>query len=242
LLLQNANETVQGRIFSVLFSDYYLGSMVAMNDPRLPLIARGTPSTNSDQVLTTFIGAVNGNGTTTMGRTANAYITPLSWYPANPFQVLTFAEAKFIEAEALFLEAGGTATSTGAPAAARTALVDAIRANMSKMGIPNATTDTYVLQIPTAENMRLSTIMMEKFKTLFLNPEIWVDMRRYDYNTSVFPNLRLPLGHNPELGGRWIQRAIYPTSEQTRNAQAFRANWTGTNAAFAAEKMWRDRP
>ncbi|TAE28214.1 MAG: SusD/RagB family nutrient-binding outer membrane lipoprotein [Candidatus Kapaibacterium sp.] len=242
LLLQNANETVQGRIFTILFSDYYMSSMVAMNDPRLPLIARGTPTTNSDQLLTSFIGAVNGNGTTTMGRTANAYITPLSWYPSNPLQILTFAESKFIEAEALFLEAGGTPTSLGAPAAARTALVDGIRANMTKMGIAATTVDTYLRQIPSADSVRLSTIMMEKFKTIFLNPEVWVDMRRYDYNASVFPNLRLPLGHNPDLQGRWIQRAIYPTSEQTRNAQAFRANWTGTNAAYAAEKMWRDRP
>jgi len=65
----------------------------------------------------------------------------------------------------------------------------------------------------------MELIMKEKFKALFLNPEIFNDLRRYDFNSQIFKDLELPIDHNPELNGQWIQRAVYPSSEFSRNEE-----------------------
>jgi hypothetical protein len=148
---------------------------------------------------------------------------------------------KFIEAEARFLAAGGTRTSVGVSPEVRQAVIDGVRANMTKMGVATAAIDTYVQALPAASAMKLSDIMGEKYKVLFLHPETWTDIRRYDYSPDVYTNLALPANHNPDLRGRPIQRGIYPTSEQTLNRTVFAANWQ-SRADFFADKMWRDRP
>ncbi len=234
-ILNLATETTGGRIYTVLWSNYLIGAMNANGDPRLSRIAGGAVG----QTLTTFVGAINGLGQPGPNG-ANAYITPTSWYAANPIQIMTFAETKFIEAEARFLANGGNATSTGTTPEARAALIDAVTANLTKMGVPSSSVATYTAQIPAAANLRLSNIMTEKFRAMLLNAEIWTDMRRWGYNPAIFTGLALPMNHNPELGGRWIQRAIYPQSEITRNSSTFGQNWQ-TAATYPAEPMWRDR-
>lgn len=235
-ILNLANETTIGRIYTVLWSNYLIGAMNANNDPRLSRIAGGA----TGQTLTTFVGAINGLGQPGPNG-ANAYITPTSWYAANPIQIMTFTETKFIEAEARFLAGGGNATSTGTTAEARTALIDAITANMTKMGIPASSIATYTAQIPPAANLRLSNIMLEKHRAMLLNAEVWTDMRRWAYNPAIYTGLTLPMNHNPDLAGRWIQRAIYPLSEVTRNPTTFAQNWQSV-ATFPSQPMWRDRP
>ena len=59
--------------------------------------------------------------------------------------------------------------------------------------------------------------MREKNIATFLNPEAFVDLRRYDFDPDVFVGLELPENHNEELNGNWVRRAQYPSSEQTRN-------------------------
>jgi hypothetical protein len=233
---QQANEVTIGRIFVgiVAVAEYYITRLGA-SDPRLPLLMRS----DRDVPLTTYIGIRSGAGAAATG--ANAYISPSTWYASNPIQIMNYAEVKFLEAEARFIAAGGTRTSSGAPMEARQALVDAVRANLTKLGVPAAAIDTYLQTIPAATALRLSDIMGEKYKALFLHPEMWVDVRRYDYSPDVFTGLALPQNHNPDLRGRPIQRGIYPTSEQTRNQAVFAQNWQ-TRPDFLAEKMWRDLP
>lgn len=231
----SANELSIGRIFVIGIADYYVRRALTGSDPRLPLIARS----DRDAVLMTYTGILSGAGAG--ANNANTYITPSTWYAANPVQIMNFAEVKFIEAEARFIAAGGTATSTGAPAEARQAFVDAVRANMTKMGVAAAAIDTYVQALPAASALKLSDIMGEKYKALFLHSETWVDMRRYDYSTNVYTGFAPPANLNPDFRGRLIQKAIYPSSEQTRNLPAFSANWQ-TRSDFATDKMWRDRP
>lgn len=38
---------------------------------------------------------------------------------------------------------------------------------------------------PSVENLTISNIMVEKFKALFMNPEAWTDVRRYNYDANV---------------------------------------------------------
>lgn len=233
-----ANLTVVNSTFTVVLGDYYVRKMSSgsprVPDPRLPIIAG---SSSGGALPLPPAGGVNGAGSGTAGR---GFITPNSWYARNAIQFITFAEQKFIEAEARFLAAGGTETSTGAPTEAHAALVEAVRANMQKYGVAAADITAYIDKLPAAAQVRLSTIMEEKYKALFTHPEVWVDMRRYNYSTNVFTGLALPENHNPEAGGKWIQRPLYPTSEQTRNREAYQANW-GVARDFFTTVMWRDR-
>lgn len=148
-----------------------------------------------------------------------------------PLQMVTFAEAKFIEAEVRVLQNGGKATTD-----AYNAYLDGIRANMTKIGVSAANVNTFTTHPKIAvgiDNLTLTQIITEKYKALFLNPEAWTDLRRYDYSSNILPGLSLPANHNPDLKGRWIQRAAYPSSEISRNSAVATQNFRDLDA-----KMW----
>ncbi|MFN4144764.1 MAG: SusD/RagB family nutrient-binding outer membrane lipoprotein [Runella sp.] len=211
--------------FTITHSAYLInmmnGSGGGILDPRLPLIA-SRPAT-----ATTWVGVTAGRGT---GSGSNVNFSTTTWQSTQtaPIQMCTFAEAKFLEAEARFIANGGNTTSRGTTTAAYAAWQEAIRANMTKLGVSATDANAY-LNNPTinigAANLTLANIMMEKYKTLFLHPEVWNDMRRYDYNTNVYRGLTLPENHSPDLQGRWIQRMSYPSSENSRNTDNVRANF-----------------
>lgn len=148
-----------------------------------------------------------------------------------PMQMVTFAEAKFIEAEVRLLQNGGKGTPD-----AYNAFLDGIRANMTKIGVSAANITTFTTHPKIAvgaQNLSISHIMSEKYKALFLNPEAWTDVRRYDYSNTILPGLTLPANHNPDLKGKWIQRGAYPTSETSRNSAVATQNFRDLDA-----KMW----
>ncbi len=134
----------------------------------------------------------------------------------------SYAELKFIETEALFLQNGGTETSIGSTAQAYAAYLEGIQANMDKLGVAGAQSAAYLADASIAvgaDNLSLALIMREKYIATFLNPESFVDLRRYDFNPEVFIGLELPFNHNEILNGEWVRRAQYPSSEQTRNGE-----------------------
>jgi Starch-binding associating with outer membrane len=197
-------------------------------DPRLPLIA-SRPAT-----ATTWVGVTAGRGT---GSGSNVSFTTSSWQSTDtsPIQMCTFAEAKMMEAEARFLANGGTSTSRGTTAQAYAAWQDGMRANILKLGVTTAAANTFVENASVnvgAANLTLSNIMVEKYKTLFLHPEAWTDLRRYAYSNDVYRGLALPENLSPDLQGRWIQRMSYPSSETSRNTDVARANFKAINASM----------
>ena len=105
-----------------------------------------------------------------------------------PILWITYAEVKFIEAEAAF------------------------RANN-----PSRAYDAY-MDDPAVDvgqgNLTLDLIFKEKNVAMFLNPEAWVDHRRHDYN---YPDFEPPVDQNPELDTEHIRRSLYPLSEIERN-------------------------
>ncbi len=125
----------------------------------------------------------------------------------SPIQFLTYAECKFIEAEAALSIDKNRAYQ---------AYLDGIAANMAKIGVDG----TDYLADPGvavgADNLTLSHIMKEKYIATYLMPETWVDMRRHLYNPSIYTDFVIP---DPlmEIGGA-IERFEYPTSELSRNA------------------------
>ncbi len=207
---------------SVLFSEQlvnYMNSSIyptAAYDPRIyDYIDNGG--------ATTFDGAQNGNeGRTVTGDDANTEFNPNSYYfkQDSPIVLVSYAEALFLKAEAEFLAAGGSPTSTGGPQAAYDAYKMGIEAHMNKIGINTGLRDAY-LNDPaidvTPANLKLKDIMVQKYIALLLNPEVFTDLRRYDFSTDVYPGLELPANQNPDLNGLWWRTAIYPVSELSKN-------------------------
>ncbi|WP_345161750.1 SusD/RagB family nutrient-binding outer membrane lipoprotein [Nibribacter koreensis] len=196
-------------------------------DPRLPFLAdKGTSTAN-------YAGLRNGLGTG-----GNTNITANTWYakPNSPLLMVTFSEMKFIEAEARFIANGGTRTSVGSTPEAYAAYLAGINAHMDKLGVANKSEYLNNPQVAVgAENLTLSLIMKEKLIALYLNPEAWVDVRRYDYASAIYPGMALPANHNPALNGQFIRRVLYPESEGARNAEEVAKVTKGL-----AEKMFWD--
>ncbi len=89
---------------------------------------------------------------------------------------------------------------------------------MSKLGV--SSTD-YIADPSVgmgAANLKLQNIMKEKYIADFLNPETFVDLRRYDFSTDVFKDFSLPANNaSSEFPGKWFKRTNYPTTEELRN-------------------------
>lgn len=211
------------------FIDALNGTTLGVFDPRLPIVGgRTTANANA----TTWVGGENGVGGGNVDLTAN------SWHSRNtsPILFITFAEQKFIQAEAEFLKNGGTTTSKGTTAVGYQAYLDGIKANMDKLGVADTARTRYMSDPKVAvgaANLTLQLIMAEKFKALFLNPETWNDYRRWDYSADVFKDLALPKNHNSALAGKWIERSLYPLEEFSRNADVANKNQKISNV-----RMW----
>jgi hypothetical protein len=165
-----------------------------------------------------YTGLPNGSGATgnTADLSSNTYFAKTN----APLLIGTYAEQKLMEAEARFLANGGTATSKGSTQAAYDAYLAGINASMQKLGVAGANSSPYVsnpLVAIGAANLTLEHIMREKQVVLYLNPEAWVDTRRYDYNPALFKGMALPVNQDPLLAGQYIRRSGFPLDEVNRN-------------------------
>ncbi len=188
------------------------GETYGVFDPRIERIT--VPVANEDHPrFGEYYGTRNGagrGGDPEQG--VRAVLTPgADFYyaagPTQPLEMSTFAEMKFIEAEA--------ALALNNSARAYQAYEAGIRAHMEKMGIDQEAIDAYWNE-PTvsvgAGNLTVDEIMKEKYIAMFLNPETWNDARRYDYQYAGF---EAPA--NSALGGQMIRLVRYPDSELQRN-------------------------
>ncbi len=201
-----ANETGN---FSITHASYFInllkGEIYPVVDPRLPLIAA---LRDGD---TTYIGEESWNPD---APESTVLLTKDTWYSTEgaPILMMTFAESKFIEAEAAF-QAGDMDRAAAAYQAG-------IAAHMDMLGVDPAQRDAYMSH-PAVSTVDLERIMMQKYIALFLHQEAWTDMRRYHFDPNVFRGFVEPdyLGRN-QPG----QRARYPVSEETRNTANVEAN------------------
>ena len=191
-------------------------------DPRLQKITDPT-------VTGTYVGTVNGQGNVGAPNTVKdeVYISlnsPLTG-DASPLLIVTYAEMKFVEAEAAF--------RAGDRARAYTAYLAGIRANMDKFNVAAAARDAYIAS-PTvsvgANALTLDLIFKEKYVATYLNPEAWNDARRFDYKYKGFTlpvNAALPT---------FIRRVAYPNGETTKNGANVPAEVPLTTP------LWWDKP
>ncbi|MCX6275728.1 MAG: SusD/RagB family nutrient-binding outer membrane lipoprotein [Bacteroidetes bacterium] len=166
----------------IIYDGYGVQSMISKNDPRYGV----------------FIDTADvywGTG----------YIGPYFAAPDAPIALFSYAEQKFIEAEAKL--------RTGDDAGAQTALGEAISASMDKAGVATADDAAYQLAnvswTGTFDN-KLATIMYEKYIALFTQPEAWTDWRRTGYPVLT-PNPSGVISGIP-------RRFIYPNSERLYNS------------------------
>lgn len=181
------------------------GTTYGVLDPRIDFYT--DPLTESDPYVGTENGAGRGDAPEQGARNV---LTTNTFYAERtaPLELITYSELKFIEAEA--------ALRDNQPTRAYAAYQEGIRAHMDKLGVDPAARDAY-LNDPAVDvgegSLGLDDIFREKYKVMFLNPEAWVDARRYDYQYDA-----MTLPANSELDD-FILRLDYPDTEYGRNAQ-----------------------
>jgi hypothetical protein len=220
----NLSKDIASQLVSSMNGEYFpfQGGIVEI-DPRLPLFAE-----NNDEAE--YKGYVSGGGGIAPdGTDANTGFRTDGFYTSvdSPLILISYAEVLFIKAEAAFLANGGNETSVGSSATAYTAYLDGIAASMGMYDVDG--TD-YMADgaIAVGEaGLMLNHIMKEKYIHNFLNPETFVDYRRYDFSDDVFTGLQIRSEEesaDTEFPGQWFRRANYPASELTRNEANVLAN------------------
>ncbi|MCM4155860.1 SusD/RagB family nutrient-binding outer membrane lipoprotein [Gramella sp. AN32] len=201
--IRNADLVLGGWI-SEQFIQALDGTTFGVEDPRLPLIVGATDDGE-------YIGVENGAGRgNAPEQGARSTLETGDFYSSEQSPILlgTYAEQKFIEAEAAF----GIDKSRSYEA-----YLEGIRAHMMKVGVASSEIDAYIGNAEVSmgvDNFTIDDIFKEKWVALFLQPEAWVDARRFDYN---YENFDLPKNINPDLNGMFIRRLAYPDSEVSRN-------------------------
>ncbi|KAI9550490.1 hypothetical protein GHT06_003667 [Daphnia sinensis] len=114
------------------------------------------------------------------------------------------------------------------------AYTEGVKANMRKLGVTAPEINAYIAALEanglathfTNLTNGLSHIMRQKYISLCLNPETWVDMRRVDFSQDIYgPSLVRPLNLNTVVfdannPNQWIRAMVYEGNEQTRNPAA----------------------
>jgi hypothetical protein len=146
----------------------------------------------------------------------------------SPVMFMTYAELKFIEAEAhVYLNED---------AEAQLALTEAVLANMSKLGI----TDTGLVNpylrdhctLSGTQADRLNTVMTQKYIAMYQSPEAWTDWRR-----TGIPSLSVPA----DAAIRQIpRRFLYPQSEAENNGANVNAAASAQGGAGLTNRVWWD--
>ncbi len=130
----------------------------------------------------------------------------------SPIIFITDEELFFIEAEAAFY--------SGDMDRAYNAYLNGIQRNFSRLGIAAEYNDYIISQAvaQSAGQLQIANIMMQKYIALYLQPETWVDMRRYHYSNTAYPELEYPENALDIYDGEWIKRMPYdPQTEYIYN-------------------------
>ncbi|HET9504869.1 MAG TPA: SusD/RagB family nutrient-binding outer membrane lipoprotein [Hymenobacter sp.] len=210
-----------GATFSANIIKYLNGTTFpGVVDPRFGIMAP-TTSTGANPGVGTSLPATGIN--ITPGVTPAITDFYGGWYARDLgyFEVITYHELKFIEAEAAYL--------AGNRQRAYDALRAGIRAHMVKIGVggssspppvtfPQITTaqinaylaSAAVPQTPAAVTPR--SIMEQKYIAMFLNPDSWSDLRRYDFASNIYVNFAYPVGTavNQSAAGQADPKLRYP--------------------------------
>ena len=194
-------------------------------DPRVDVITKKAAAA-------AYGGIANGSGPAS----SNNNFTNATYFGKKgaPLVMGSYSEQKLMEAEARFLANGGTATSVGSTPEAYNAYRAGVFANCIKLGLDSTYGKNPLVSVGAA-NLTLELIMREKQVALFVNPEAWVDVRRWDYDPNLFRGMALPASIDASANGNFIRRALYPQDEISRNPNASNA------VKPISDKVWWDQ-
>jgi hypothetical protein len=150
-------------------SQTYVERLQALNDPRL--IIQAQPTENEGII----VGVPNGEGSGT-----NEDISAIGNFYSDagaPLQWLTYAEAKFLQAEATFRTQGA--------AVAESIYKEAIQVSMDELGVAPEEASAYVAAQTLTAADPLEQIMEQKYIALFLQFESYNDWRRTGYPNDL---------------------------------------------------------
>lgn len=198
-------------------------------DPRRAAFAAPRPA---PAPANTYIGAKPG-----VPVAASNIVGVNTYYGKNnsPVSILSFPEAKLIEAEARLL------LNENDPLI-KTALEQAVRSSFSKVTSatdPFATKekqDEYIekrVQLKGTLEQKRELIITQKYLALYLNPEAWVDYRRTGY-PSLSPATGGATAINPT--GSIPRRFAYPNNEVNLNPKL-----PVKNSDLQSPKLWWDK-
>lgn len=209
-----------------------------INDPRQPLLMtpRYTDPTSGQLQYLYVVPTQGKDGTKANDQYPNLfnnYVTgdaaPMNWF--------TREELLFIKAEAAF--------NKGDRSTAYSVFVEAIREHMRHVGVDATATANYLASdaVPAAAaDLSLSHVLMQKYIALFLQPEVWVDMRRYNYDPQLYTGLKRPenlvwywADEEPTV---WLQRLPYDTeTEEIYNLPTLQELGAYQNPDWLKKKM-----
>lgn len=201
-------------------------------------------------------------GTVTATRIPNLWGTIISGNSSTPgrylfrntadFPLMTYTELQFIKAEAAFIK-GDKATALDAYKKGIEASIDMVNRNTVVSTVdPTAALITAAQKtaflsdinvVPTADNLTLKHIMMQKYVALFGYGyvETWTDMRKYHYDPLVYETMVFPI-LSPDNNGKLAYR-VRPryNSEYVWNFATLQS--IGADKPdYHTEEMWFSKP
>ena len=230
---RNPNYTFQDLRTVFVASDFFIQMLKSRADPRLPILftpivydsIRGAgPSRKTYPAQPgTYVGHLSGSDVFQTDSTVSL-VGPFFSNENAPLNVVSFSDQKFTEAEARLIVAGA--------AAADQPYRDAIKANMTKLGVSAAAITAYLNARPPLASVAnpLQEIITEKYVANFLKTEPWNDWRRTGY--PVVP--LVPQAVIPTIP----QRIRAPSSELSTNSNQLAASGIPTGEDGMAVKLW----
>lgn len=144
----------------------------------------------------------------------------------SPVPIISYAEVKFIEAEAL-VRTGGAGAQSALQAAIDASIVDATGSSNGAYVTANGT-------LSGTQAQQLNQILTQKYIALFTQSETWVDYRRTGIPALTPPSTVIKNEANPN--GNVPRRLPYPISERLFNS----ANIPSKSPSLQTPKLWID--
>lgn len=210
----------------VQMSAFYINLLKSLDDPRLPLHAQPAVLHEPGKK---YMGHANGAPDALPDSISSIGLAYAG--PAAPGRLMDYAEAKFLEAQALLITQG--------PVAADQAYRDAITTDMENLGISEADINTYLSNIASlgASTHPLKDIMVQKYIANFLSPQAWYDWRKTGY--PILMAAMNPQGEQP--GFTSIPRRYpWPAGELNSNAASLEALSLPLDYNVMLETVWWD--
>ena len=120
-----------------------------------------------------------------------------------------------------------------------------IETNLRRLGVEEGQIINFLGSsklVQNATDLKISDIMMQKWVALYLQAESWVDIRRYGYSKTAYPDLYYPRYALAEWGGRYIQRFVYdPQTEYVYNPKEIERLGAGARDWVFTPLWWADK-